>query len=154
MSNLYVSLQICFGPCISCSLATPWENSLEGKLKTKIIGKIRQNVHCCTLCKPIHLRASQSKSWSCNRPGCSGPFVAEKENFESSKRIGRPTLTTIALSWSLWYLALCCASPDFEPLTFPQILHGHGIPLIWVSVWRLRFACKKNVCDELIPHKK
>ena len=41
MSNLYVSLQICFGPCISCSLATPWENSLEGKLRTKIIRKIR-----------------------------------------------------------------------------------------------------------------
>ena len=35
MSNLYVPLQICFGPCISCSLATPREDNLEGKLNTQ-----------------------------------------------------------------------------------------------------------------------
>ena len=65
------------------------------------------------------------------------------------------TLTaTIAPSCSLWYFALCWANPDFDPLTFPQILHGHGIPFIWVSVWRLRFACKKKESINVLRRKQ
>ena len=115
-----MSLQVCFGASVMRSLSTASANpNIPMLLYQRVYHAVVRDARVHLLLQKQQNLIINNKSWP------------------------RFTLTaTIAPSWSLWYFALCCANPDFDPLTFPQILHGQGIPFICVSVWRLRFACK------------
>ena len=125
-----MSLQVCFGASVMRSLSTASANpNIPMLLNQRVYHAVVRDARVHLLLQKQQNLIINNKSWP------------------------RFTLTaTIAPSWSLWYFALCCANPDFDPLTFPQILHGQGIPFICVSVWRLRFACKEEPIN--LKHRK